>query len=242
MVWASLTSKQIFGLCLIPAWCDSVWRPQFEAIIRAIPQNATESFVHALLTQLDRTTKFSSDFVSTVHLSSGSDSGAQRASVPALHQLRSQVLLELFGASVSPHVGARNVLPSSGRRNDHALSHLFLHKLLLVKTYPASTLRTLIDFIARLRPASPSKGKEKATEGDEMNEGAPDEQHKNQPSERQLLAETLVKVVGVWGDKSFIRHSPYEQHKYLFRTIIYGLEYLTKEDLTNTGTFLSVYQ
>lgn len=202
------------------------------AIVRAVPQHAAEGFVHALLLQLDSTKQFSSDLVATTRLAvtQGTQAEASRAqhASPPLYQLRSQVLLELFGETVS-HADSRGE-HASGKRNDNALSFLFLHKLLLVKVYPASVLRVLLDFIARLRGPTPptDKGKEKATTGaDGMDEGT---------GVMQPLLNALVKVVGVWGEKSFIRHSSYEQQRYLFKAITFGLSYVNKEDLTSTGT------
>lgn len=217
---------------------DREWRSRFVAIVRAVPQNAAEGFVHALLLQLDSTKQFSSDFVATTLLAvtQGTQekaSGAQH-SPPPLYQLRSQVLLELFGETVS-HADSRGE-HASGKRNDNALSFLFLHKLLLVKVYPASVLRVLLDFIARLGPMPPTdKGKEKATGADGMDEGTCADLHNRG---MQPLLNALVKVVGVWGEKSFIRHSSYEQHRYLFKAITFGLSYLAKEDLTSTDGLL----
>lgn len=204
----------------------SEWRIRFAELIRHIPQNALESFIHALLLKLALNKQFPADLVSLTKRAL-----PEQQPEPRLYQVRSQVLLELFGSLVQDLSNSTSGSSTrSGGNHQSTATFLFLHKLLLVKVYSPVVLRTVIDFIARIESTRKRNGKGKdKLDYIKSNEDSSDDS-------KRLLLHVLVKVVRVWAEKGFIRHSSYEQHKYLFRAIIYGLEYVSdKEELTQTG-------
>ena len=44
------------------------------------------------------------------------------------------------------------------------------------------------------------------------------------------IFQLLKRVLEVWGDRSALKHSSYEQHKYITKAILIALAFISKED------------
>lgn len=234
---------------------DESWRTRFVDIIDSMPQSCLQNFIEQMLTRVAETR-----FPSILGERTWGPPMAEKPLLPNKVSSRVKFLVCLFGEFLFVSEGGdpSYILKESDEerrkvrfgyrgdkrkemlKNADMIASLLLRRSITVKVYGMHILTVLSEVIEEVsRLIGFSKGRDAITNGrDELESLDEDEEEGEETKQTEaslydvsLSTRVLFEATELWGDKEFIRHSPYEQQRYVTRFISLGLAKASREQL-----------